>query len=102
MRFDGEAALRTLGKLDDNGLAQFLMLCSFAHYGANPDGNRKANQSVVVRLSQARGVNHAEARAELCPKKYKAAHQAYVDAVKNGRLGRSRLSMNGHRKRCRC
>ena len=92
LRFDGEAVLRALGKLDDNGLAQFLMLCSFAHHGANPDGNRKADQSAVVQLSQARGVNHtlidAEARAELCPKKYKAAHQAYVDAVKNGKAGK--------------
>ncbi|MGH9838027.1 MAG: hypothetical protein ACREEM_04510 [Blastocatellia bacterium] len=89
LRFDGEAVSRELGKLDDNRLAQFLMHCSFAHYGANPDGNRKADQSAVVRLSQERGVHHAlidaEARAELCPKKYKGAHQAYVDAVKTGK-----------------
>jgi len=92
LRFDGEAVLRELGKLDDNGLARFLMLCSFAHYGANPDGSRKADQSAVARLGQERSIHHAlidaEARAALRPKEYKAAHQAYVDAVKNGKAGK--------------
>jgi hypothetical protein len=93
LRFDGDAVLRALGKLDDNGLAQFLMLCSFAHYGANPDGNRKADQRAVARLGQERGVHHAlidaEARAELCPKKYKAAHRGYFDEVKNGKTAKT-------------
>ena len=89
LRFDDEAVLQELAKLDDNRLAQFLMLCSFAHYGANQQQNRRVNQSAVVRLSQERGVNHAlidaEVRAELCPKKYKDAHDAYLEAVRAGK-----------------
>lgn len=88
LRFDDEAALRELAKLDENRLAQFLMLCSFAHYGANPNGHRQMNQQLVVELSQAYRVNHtlidAEVRLELCPKKYKPTHAAYLAAVKNG------------------
>ena len=46
------------------------------------------DQKPVVQLSQARGVNHtlidAQVRAELSPKKYQAAHQAYLEAVQTG------------------
>jgi ParB/RepB/Spo0J family partition protein len=90
VRHSDSAVLEELGKLDDNQLAQFLMLCSFAHYGANQYGNRQVDQSLVVGLSQKCNVNHtlieAEVRAELAPKKYQAAHQAYLEAVKSGRL----------------
>lgn len=88
LRFNDEAVLQELIKLDDDRLAQFLMLCSFAHYGANQHKNREVDQSAVVRLSQERGVNHtlidAQARAELSPKKYKDAHEAYLKAVQSG------------------
>ena len=88
-RFDNGALLRELAALDDGRLAQFLMLCSFAHCGANKHGSRRVDQSEVVGLSTERGVNHAlidaTVRAELCPKKYKVAHQEYLQAVKNGR-----------------
>ena len=87
--FDDEAVLKELAQLDESQLAQFLMLCSFAHYGANRDQNRRVNQSAVVKLSQERKVNHtlidAEVRAELCPKKYKDAHDAYLEAVRAGK-----------------
>ncbi len=89
LRFDDEAVLRELAGLDENQLAQFLMLCSFAHYGANRDQNRRVDQSAVTKLSREREVNHAlidaEVRAELCPKKYKDAHNAYLEAVRAGK-----------------
>ncbi len=75
-------------KLDDNRLAQFMMLCSFAHYGANQYKHNQVDQKPVVQLSKERGVNHtlidAQVRVELCAKKYKAAHEAYLDAVTRG------------------
>ena len=89
LRYDNEAVVQELAKLDDDRLAQFFMLCSFAHYGADPQRHRQVDQSGVVKLSQDRGVNHvlidAEARLELCPKKYKAGHEEYLAAVKAGR-----------------
>jgi ParB/RepB/Spo0J family partition protein len=87
-RLSEEAVLKELVRLDDHRLAQFLMLCSFAHYGANPEGQRQVNQSLVVALSQACGVNHllidAEVRLARCPKKYKETHEAYLAMIKNG------------------
>jgi hypothetical protein len=78
LRFDEKGVMQELTKLDDERLAQFLMLCSFAHYGANQHQNREVDQSAVVRLSEERGVNHtlldAQVRAELSPKKYKDLH----------------------------
>lgn len=88
VRFDDSATLGKLAALSDDDLARFLMLCSFAHYGANQYGNKRVDQQQVVRLSQEHGVNHAlidaQVRAELSPKKYQAAHQAYLEAVRNG------------------
>lgn len=88
LRFDDGAVLKELARLDNHRLAQFLMLCSFAHYGTNHDGNHQVNQSLVVGLSQACKVNHilidAEVRLALCAKKYKPAHEAYLAAVQNG------------------
>lgn len=90
VRFDEAAVLRELAKLNDNRLAQILMLCSFAHYGANRDAQRQVDQSAVVRLSKDCGVNHklidAEVRAELSPKKYKDAHLSYLESVKRGKV----------------
>ncbi|MBA3712357.1 MAG: hypothetical protein H0W76_07885 [Pyrinomonadaceae bacterium] len=44
-----------------------------------------------MKLAKERGVNHtlidAQVRLELVPKKYKAEHQAYLDAVTNGKKG---------------
>jgi ParB family chromosome partitioning protein len=92
LRFDDAAVLRKLAALGDDDLARFLMLCSFAHYGANQYGNSRVDQKPVVRLSQERGVNHtlidAQVRAELSPKKYKAAHDAYLEAVENGKAAK--------------
>lgn len=89
LRLDEEAALAKLASVSDDELAQFIMLCSFAHYGANHNGNRQVSQSAVVRLSEERGVNHAlfdaQVRAEKCPKKYKAAHDAYLKVVESGK-----------------
>lgn len=89
LRFDDAATLAKVAALSDHELAQFLMLCSFAHYGANQYGNRQVDQNAVVRLSEERGINRrlidATVRAELCPKKYRAAHQTYLNAVKEGR-----------------
>jgi ParB/RepB/Spo0J family partition protein len=90
LRYDDAAVLGELAQLDDHRLGQFLMLCSVAHYGANPQRRRPVDQGAVVMLSQERGVNHglidAEVRLELCPKKYKARHQQYVAAVKAGKV----------------
>ena len=88
LRYDQGAVLREIAKLDDSQLGQFMMLCSFAHYGANQYKHNQVDQKPVVQLSKDRGVNHAlidaQARVELCAKKYKAAHEAYLDAVTNG------------------
>ncbi|HKQ05652.1 MAG TPA: ParB/RepB/Spo0J family partition protein [Blastocatellia bacterium] len=88
LRYDQGIVLRELGKLNDSQLAQFMMLCSFAHYGANQYKHNQVDQKPVVQLSKDRGVNHAlidaKVRVELCAKKYKAAHETYLDAVTNG------------------
>lgn len=88
LRYDETALLAEFAQFDDHRLAQFLMLCSFAHYGANQYRNNQVSQSAVVRLSEECGVNHtlmdAEVRVELCAKKYKDAHLAYLAAVSNG------------------
>jgi ParB/RepB/Spo0J family partition protein len=89
LAFDNAAVLAELAKLDYHQLARFLMLCSFAHYGANEFHNRRVDQSAVVTLSKACNVNHAlidaQARLELSPKKYKEAHQTYLKAVQSGK-----------------
>ncbi|MEP7341672.1 MAG: hypothetical protein ABI977_28325, partial [Acidobacteriota bacterium] len=88
LRFDESAFLRRLAALNDDELAQFMVLCSFVHYGANQYGNKRVDQKPVVRLSEERGINHAlidgQARVELSPKKYQAAHQAYLEGVQSG------------------
>jgi hypothetical protein len=65
-----------------------MMLCSFAHYGANQYKHNQVDQKPVVQLSKERGVNHtlidAQVRVELCAKKYKTAHEAYLDTVTQG------------------
>lgn len=87
LRFDEEGILRKLEHFDENKLAQFLVLCSVAHFGAN-SSNRQVDQSAIVGLSQERKVNHtlidAEVRLELCAKRYKEAHQTYLESVKHG------------------
>ena len=92
LRYDQPAALREIAKLDDNQLAQFMMLCSFAHYGANQYKHNQVDQKPVVQLSKDRGVNHtlidAQVRVELCAKKYKLAHEAYLDAVTQGKAAK--------------
>jgi len=85
LRYDQSVALDELAKLDEIRLAQFLMLCSFAHYGANQYKQHQVDQKPVVQLAMDRGVNHAlidaQVRVELCAKKYKAAHEAYLNEV---------------------
>lgn len=92
LRFDEAATLRKLAALSDGELAQFLMLCSFAHYGANQYKSNRVDQKQVAQLSKDRGVNHAlidaQARAELCPKKYRAAHQTYLESVESGKAAK--------------
>lgn len=92
LRYDQPAVLREIAKLDDSQLAQFMMLCSFAHYGANQYKHNQVDQKPVVQLSREREVNHtlidAQVRVELCAKKYKAAHQAYLDAVTEGKTAK--------------
>lgn len=88
LRFDDDAVLGKLATLNDDDLARFLMLCSFAHYGANQYGNNRVDQTAVEQLSAERGVNHtlidATVRAEVCPKKYRAMHEAYLEMVTAG------------------
>lgn len=83
----------------DDELAQFLMLCSFAHYGANKYGHTPVDQSTVVQLSNERGLNHtlidAEIRLALSPKKYRSKHQAYLNAVKDGKPARKPVVYEG-------
>jgi ParB family chromosome partitioning protein len=92
LRYDQPAVLREIAKLDDSRLSQFMMLCSFAHYGANQYKHNQVDQKPVVQLSRERKVNHAlidaQVRVELCAKKYKATHQAYLDAVTEGKAAK--------------
>lgn len=87
MREDG--ALDALAKLDDLRLMQFMVLCSVAHFGANQYGNHRVSQQPVADFADESGVNvkliDAEVRHELCAKKHKADHKAYLDAVAAGR-----------------
>ena len=88
LRLNDSALLDQLADWNDDKLAQFLMLCSFAHFGANRYKDHRVSQKDVARLSEEFGVNHtlidAEVRAELCAKKYKDVHIAYLAAVNNG------------------
>ena len=88
LRLNESVLLDQLAAWDEGKLAQFLMLCSFAHYGANRYKDHRVSQKDVVRLSEEFGVSHAlidaEVRAELCAKKYKDAHLTYLVAVQNG------------------
>lgn len=88
LRLNESALLDQLAAWSEDKLAQFLMLCSFAHYGANRYKDHRVSQQDVARLSEEFGVNHAlidaEVRAELCAKKYKDAHLTYLAAVQNG------------------
>ena len=83
------AVLCKLRDLGDNELAQFLMLCSVAHYGTNHYGSSRVDQKKVVQLAGERGVNYglieAQARYDLCAKKYKTDHRIYLEAIKNGK-----------------
>ncbi|MGA9774246.1 MAG: hypothetical protein WBV94_34780 [Blastocatellia bacterium] len=89
LRYDQPTILRELAKLEDIQLAQFMMLCSFAHYGANQYKQNQVDQKPVVKLAADREVNYplidAQVRVELCAKKYKPAHQVYLDSITAGR-----------------
>lgn len=95
LRYDPAQLREALTQLDDASLAQFLMLCSFAHYGANPARTHQVSQAAVLQLSQERGLNHtlidAQVRLELCPKKYKEQHQNYLALVKQGQAAKKPL-----------
>jgi len=92
LRMNHSKVLRELAKLDHKRLAQFMMLCSFAHFGANQYKNHQVSQQQVVKLSTERGVNHtlidAQVRLELAPKKYRASHQAYLETVARGKAAK--------------
>ena len=92
LRMNSDQVCRELAKLDHQRLAQFMMLCSFAHFGANQYKNHQVSQQQVVKLSTERGVNHtlidAQVRLELAPKKYQAKHRAYLDAIANGKAAK--------------
>lgn len=86
MRFNPEGMLKRLSAFHEHQLAQFLVLCSVAHLGANPGKHRQVDESEIVALSKDRQVNHtlidAEVRLALCAKRYKEAHQAYLESVR--------------------
>lgn len=88
LRYDREELRQRFHNLTDDELAQFLMLCSFAHYGANPARVHAIDQNAVIALSQECGVNYrlidAQVRLERCPKKYRERHQDYLTLVKLG------------------
>lgn len=88
LRLNESALLDQLADWNEDKLAQFLMLCSFAHFGANRYKDHRVSQQDVIGLCEEFGVNHAlidaEVRAELCAKKYKDAHLAYLAAVSSG------------------
>jgi ParB family chromosome partitioning protein len=88
LRYNESKMLAEIEKMEDDQLAQFMMLCTFAHFGANQYMNKKQDQSPVEKLSKARGVNikliDAEVRLERAPKKHKAAHETYLEKVRAG------------------
>ncbi len=92
LRMNNDKVLSELAKLDNKRLAQFMMLCSFAHFGANQYKNHQVSQQQVAQLSKEISVNHAlidaQVRLELAPKKYRTKHQAYLDTVANGKAAK--------------
>lgn len=95
MRGNESKMLAEIKKMEENELVQFMMLCTFAHFGANQYMNRKADQSAVEKLSRERGVNHklidAQVRLELTPKKYKERHQLYLNKIEEGKSAKKPL-----------
>lgn len=80
--------LSKLAGMDDDELARLMHLCAFVHYGSNHGGRSVVDQSLVVGLALERGLNYtlidAGVRLEQAPKKYKATHEAYLQAVTAG------------------
>jgi ParB family chromosome partitioning protein len=85
----GNEGVELLARESDDRVAQFMVLCSIAHFGANQYKNRRVSQEMVTSIAQVRGVNHrlidAQVRHERSAKKYKSAHAAYLAAVEAGR-----------------
>jgi len=88
IHYNDNRLVEEIAKLDDDQLARFLRLCAFAHFGANREAQHQVSQQAVIELSKQRGVNYdlidAQVRVERAPKKYKAVHQNYLDAISNG------------------
>lgn len=80
--------LSKLAGFADDELARLMYLCAFVHYGSNHGGRSVVDQSLVVGLALERGLNYtlidAKVRLEQAPKKYKATHETYLEAVTAG------------------
>lgn len=80
-----EGLLKMVSKFPEATFAQFLALCSFGHYGANHGGHHAEDQDAVKALAKERGIDYrlldAEVRADTSPRKYKKAHDEYLEAV---------------------
>lgn len=89
LQMRGNEGVELMAQQSDDRVAQFMVLCSIAHFGANQYGNCRVSQELVTSIAQVRGVNHrlidAQVRHERCAKKYKGAHAAYLAAVTEGR-----------------
>lgn len=80
--------IEKLLQTDDQLLAQFMAACSVVHYGENRYMAHTKDQADVVALAGERGIDYglldAEVRHEQAPRKYKAVHAAYLEAVQAG------------------
>jgi ParB/RepB/Spo0J family partition protein len=80
--------------LDESDLARFTMLMSFIHFGTSSYFNadryaeRLVKQDDVEALAAEHGVNYAlidaQVRLDLSSKKYRLAHERYLEAIKAG------------------
>lgn len=80
--------------LDETDLARFMMLMSFIHLGTGPYfkadhyADNLIKQDDVEALATAHGVNYglidAQIRLELSSKKYRIAHERYLEAIQAG------------------
>jgi len=77
-----------IASLEDKELAQFMVLCTFVHFGANQYGQCPVSQKQVIALADTLGLNYllvdAQSRVTLSPKKHAAAHKAYLAEVEAG------------------
>ncbi|MEN3329086.1 MAG: ParB family transcriptional regulator, chromosome partitioning protein [Acidobacteriota bacterium] len=86
---DTSEALKMIGKMRDDEVAQLLMLLTLVPVGWNEYMARTVDQSEFVSISKELRIDYllrdAETRVELCARKARAIHQTYLEQVREGK-----------------